>query len=142
MHPRERRQSSRSSSPTARLPRGGGGGGGGGGAVAGLVDDGVDTLYNIERLQFADVTIDTRSFTGALVTDQVAQGVVTIADNGAPLAAAASPLVGDLLSVATVTDPNDPNFGRSTINDFEGVLVNGVLDAATAGFERTQHSAR
>ena len=118
------------------LPPAAGGGGGGGGAVAGLVDDGVDTLYNIERLQFSDVTFDTGSFTGAFVTDQVAQGVVTIDDNGAPLAAATSPLVGDLLSVATVTDPNDPNFGRSTINDFEGVLVNGVLDAATAGFER------
>ena len=37
-----------------------------------------------------------------------------------------APSVGDTLTIFS-----------STINDFEGVLVNGVLDAATAGFERT-----
>src|SRR6185436_12474909 len=62
---------------------------------------------------FADVTIDNPF---AAVADFAAQGVLTI-DNAAPA-------VGDVLSVT------------STINDFEGVLVNGVLDAATAGFER------
>jgi Ca2+-binding RTX toxin-like protein len=110
--------------------------GGGGGGGVGVVDDGIDTLYNIERLQFSDVTFDTGFFTGALVSDQAAQGVPIINDNGTPLAAATSPLVGDVLSVGTITDPTDPNFARSTISDFEGVLVNGVLDAETAGFER------
>jgi len=79
----------------------------------GAVVEGTDILHNIERLQFADVTIDNPF---AAVTDFAPLGVLTI-DNAAPA-------VGDILSVS------------STINDFEGVLVNGVLDAATAGFER------
>jgi Ca2+-binding RTX toxin-like protein len=83
--------------------------------VAGGVDDGTDTLYNIERLQFADVTIENPF--AQLVTDLVAQGALVI-DNLAPA-------VGDTVSIVA-----------STINDFEGVLVNGVLDPATAGFER------
>jgi Ca2+-binding RTX toxin-like protein len=89
------------------------GGGGGGGGV--IVNDGTDTLYNIERLQFADVTIENPF--AQLVSDFVAQGALVL-DNAAPV-------VGDTLTIAS-----------STINDFEGVLVNGVLDAATAGFER------
>ena len=86
--------------------------GGGGGAV---VDDGTDTLYNIERLQFADVTIDNPF--AQFVTDFVAQGALTL-DNP-------NPNVGDTVSVVA-----------SGINDFEGILVGGVLDPLTAGFER------
>ena len=86
--------------------------GGGGGA---LVDDGTDTLYNIERLQFADVTIDNPF--AQFVTDFVAQGALTL-DN-------LNPNVGDTVSVVA-----------SAINDFEGILVGGVLDPLTAGFER------
>jgi Ca2+-binding RTX toxin-like protein len=79
------------------------------------VNDGTDTLYNIERLQFADVTIENPF--AQFVSDFVAQGTIVI-DNAAPV-------VGDTLTIAS-----------TAINDFEGVLVNGVLDAATAGFER------
>src|SRR6185295_7229935 len=80
------------------LPPVAGGGGGGGGV--GVVDDGTDILYNIERLQFADVTIE-NPFVN-FISDFVAQGVVTIDDPaGTPLPAATSPLVGDVLSVAT-----------------------------------------
>jgi Ca2+-binding RTX toxin-like protein len=90
-----------------------GGGGVGGGGV--LINDGTDTLYNIERLQFSDVTIENPF--AQFVSDFVAQGAIVL-DNAAPA-------VGDTLTIAS-----------STVNDFEGVLVNGVLDAATAGFER------
>ena len=91
-----------------------------GGAVVGI--DGIDTLYNMERLQFSDVTIENPFIA---VTDSVAQGTLTIDDPaGTPLAAATPPAVGDVLSAV------------SAINDFEGVRVNGVLDAATAGFAR------
>ena len=83
--------------------------------AAGVADDGTDTLYNMERLQFADVTIDNPF--AQFITDFVAQGALVI-DNLAPA-------VGDTVSIVS-----------STINDFEGVLVNGVLDPATAGFER------
>jgi hypothetical protein len=82
---------------------------------AGVADEGTDTLYNIERLRFADVTIENPF--AQFVSDLVAQGALTI-DNPAPNA-------GDTVSILA-----------STVNDFEGVLVNGVLDAATAGFER------
>ena len=99
------------------LPQAGGGAGGDGGVEAGggnAINDGTDTLYNIERLQFADLTIENPF--AFLVSDFVAQGNLLI-DNPAPV-------VGNVLSFT------------STVNDFEGVLVNGVLDAATAGFER------
>jgi Ca2+-binding RTX toxin-like protein len=96
---------------------GGGGGGGGGGGAAAVINDGVDTLYNIERLQFSDVTIDTGFFTGALVSDRPAEGTISINNP--------TPLVGSPLFISA-----------TTINDFEGVLVNGVLDPATAGFSR------
>ena len=82
---------------------------------AGVADEGTDTLYNIERLRFADVTIENPF--AQFVSDLVAQGALTI-DNPAPSA-------GDTVSIVA-----------STVNDFEGVLVDGVLDAATAGFER------
>jgi Ca2+-binding RTX toxin-like protein len=96
-------------------------GGGGGGGAAGVVNDGTDTLYNIERLQFADLTIDTGFITGAPVADRVAEGTLTLIDNGTPVNAATVVTVGDTLTF------------EAAINDFEGVLVNGVLDAATAG---------
>ena len=97
--------------------------GGGGGGAAAVGNDGTDTLYNIERLQFADQTIENPFAT--LVSDRVAQGTLTLLDNGAPVDAATVVTVGDTLT-----------FSANAINDFEGVLVNGVLDAATAGFER------
>jgi Ca2+-binding RTX toxin-like protein len=81
--------------------------------TAGAVNDGTDTLYNIERLQFSDVTFDTGAFTLAPIFDSAAQGALTI-DN-------ATPAVGDVLSVT------------STINDFEGVVVDGVLVPNTFG---------
>ena len=103
----------------------------------GVVNDGTDTLHNIERLQFSDVTIETGIFTGALITDLVAQGTLTIDDPaGTPLPAATPPEVGDILSVDTHIGDDGITI-LSFINDFEGVLVNGVLDAATAGFFRT-----
>ena len=73
----------------------------------GVVNDGTDTLHNIERLQFADVTIETGIFTGALITDLVAQGTLTIDDPaGTPLPAATPPEVGDIrrliLTLATM----------------------------------------
>ena len=71
--------------------------------TVGAVNDGTDTLYNIERLQFSDVTFDTGAFTLAPIFNSAAQGALTI-DNP-------TPAVGDVLSVT------------STINDFEGVVV-------------------
>ena len=85
--------------------------------TAGAANDGTDMLHNIERLQFADVTFDTGLFTGAPVADQAAQGALTI-DNTAPA-------VGNTLTAT------------STINDFEGVTVNGVLVRGTFGPERS-----
>ena len=82
--------------------------------TVGVVNTGTDTLHNIERLQFTDGIIDNPF--NFLVTDFAAQGTLTIDD--------ATPAVGQILTAT------------AAINDFEGVLVNGVLDAATAGFER------
>jgi Ca2+-binding RTX toxin-like protein len=96
---------------------------GGGGGAAAVGNDGTDTLYNIERLQFADQTIE--NLFASFVSDRVAQGTLSLLDNGAPVDAATVITVGDTLT-----------FTANAINDFEGVLVNGVLDAATAGPER------
>ncbi|WP_088342699.1 MULTISPECIES: peroxidase family protein [Rhodomicrobium] len=98
------------------------GGGGAGGGAAAVTNDGIDTLYNIERLQFADVTLD-NPFNFNL-PDFVAEGTITLFDNGAPVGAGGAVTVGDTLTF------------QAAINDFEGVRVNGVLDPATAGFER------
>jgi VCBS repeat-containing protein len=90
-------------------------------AATGLPDPtDIDTLYNIERLQFSDVTVEAPF---APVNDFVPQGGLTILDNlGAPLGAATLPLSGVPLSVA------------STVSDLEGVMVNGVVDPTTVGF--------
>ena len=69
----------------------------------GGVDDGIDTLHNIERLQFADVTIDNPLHWRPSHRPR-RQGTLTIDNNGARTRWA---LIGPL-SVATVTDVADP----------------------------------
>ena len=90
--------------------------GGGGGGAAAIINDGIDTLYNIERLQFSDVTIDTGFFTGSFVSDRPAEGAVALTNQ--------TPVVGDILSFI------------AAINDNEGVLINGQVVDGTAGFFR------
>ena len=64
--------------------------GGGGGGVA--VDDGTDTLWNMERAQFVDRTVD-------LTGNQPAEGTVTISDT--------TPAEDQQLTVTdTITDPD------------------------------------
>jgi Ca2+-binding RTX toxin-like protein len=101
---------------------GGGGGGAGGPGPGGVINDGIDSLYNMERLQFADVTIENPF--AFFVSDRVAEGTIQLFDNGVAIGAGGTVAVGDTLTF------------DAAINDFEGVLVNGVLDEATAGFSR------
>jgi VCBS repeat-containing protein len=103
-----------------------------------------DTLYNIERLQFADQTIDspTQSWKelNGFATDHAATttgtdgtpsvtATIDVNDNGA-IIGAGSPVVGDVLSVVgLLADPT-----LSEVHDLEGVRFQGVVDATTVGF--------
>ena len=75
------------------------------------MNTGTDTLHNIERLQFADGTIDNPF--AFVLNDFAAQGTLTIDD--------ATPAVGQILTAS------------AAINDFEGVLVDGELVPGTFG---------
>ena len=74
------------------LPAAAGGGGGGGGGAVGALADGIDTVTNVERLQFADQTISVGGF-----FDTPASGVVTISSStptvGVTLTADASGII-------------------------------------------------
>ena len=93
----------------AHIVQNGGGGGGGGGAVVNLVDDGIDTLYGIERLEFADGTIE-NPFLFGLVTNFAPTGAVLIQGDTNPAVAGVDPVVGSVLTADTATgalfDPN------------------------------------
>jgi VCBS repeat-containing protein len=75
------------------------------------VADGTDLLFNMERVQFTDVTIDLNAAMGGLIpfTDAAPTGALTLIDNGTPIAAAAVVNVGDSLTFS------------STVNDVDGV---------------------
>jgi VCBS repeat-containing protein len=81
------------------------------GNVAGIVNEGTDLLFNMERVQFTDVTLDLNFATFGAVpfTDAAATGLLTLNDNGAAVAAAAVVNVGDVLTF------------NSTLSDFDGV---------------------
>ncbi len=116
------------------------------GALTG-VSDGTDLLWNVERAQFADVTIDLNLFFGGASKDAVPGGIVSLFDarigGGAAVAVAAATVinVGDTLTIAQGTDPTTgaPLFDAITgaalsqVFDLDGVKVNGVVDAATVG---------
>ena len=89
--------------------------------TAGATNDGTDTLWNIERLQFSDGTIDNPF---VAVPDQSPVGALALFDNGVAVGAATVPVVSDVLSFT------------STVNDFEGVRINGAVVPGTAGFGR------
>ena len=80
-----------------------GGVGGGGGGNAAVINDGTDTLYNIERLQFADGIFDLDPFNP---TNHVPVGVVTIFGDTNPAVAGVDPRVGSPLTAdfSTVFD--------------------------------------
>ena len=75
------------------------------------VADGTDLLFNMERVQFTDTTIDLNAFTGGLIpfTDAAPTGLLSLIDNGNPIAAAAVVNVGDVLTFS------------STLVDVDGV---------------------
>jgi VCBS repeat-containing protein len=91
------------------------------GAVAGIVNEGTDLLFNMERVQFSDVTLDLNLAAGGAVpfTDAAPLGGLTLADGGVAVAAGAVVNVGDVLTF------------NSTITDFDG--VQGDLAATQFG---------
>ncbi len=98
----------------------------------------------MERAQFADTTIDLTQFNPfGQTADFVPNGTLTMTLNGTVVDAVTVVNVGDTLTITQGVDftgnpavAADDNAPLSQIDDFEGVLVNGVLDAATQGFAR------
>jgi VCBS repeat-containing protein len=81
------------------------------GAVAGVINEGTDLLFNMERVQFTDVTLDLNLavFGAVPFTDAAPLGILSLNDNGAAVAAGAVVNVGDVLTFT------------STLSDFDGV---------------------
>lgn len=86
---------------------GGGGGGGGNAGIVALVNEGVDKLRNIERIQFADQTLLLDTSPGA---NQVATGALVITGDTDLTTAIVDPTVGQVLTV-----------NRAAIADAEGI---------------------